>query len=214
MDQAKNFAKATVDPEGNYDDTSTSIDLLAGDGLKLPAAPFNAVWWNASDFPDPSDDLGAEVVRVTAVSTDTLTIFRGQEGSDPHDHNLPGKTYKMIAGLTAKVINEQMLDVSKDGDNYSISAVGNLTIAPGGGLTALTLAPSVGQYALGDVDVNNSGAAFIADDSLGHLLLRGPLATDQVASATVAVGTLAGKLAIRDAGGAIVGYVPVYAAIT
>jgi hypothetical protein len=106
MDQAKNFAKGTVDDL--YDDLATSIDLVAADGLNFPTPPFNAVWWNVTDFPDPADDPNVEVIRVTAISTDTLTITRAQEGTTARDHNEGGKTFQLSAGLTAKVINSDV----------------------------------------------------------------------------------------------------------
>src|SRR5215216_5966318 len=101
MDAIKNFAKATVF-DGNYDDTATEIDVVASQGGRFPAAPFNAVWWNATDYPDPSDDPGVEIIRVTDVDADTLTITRGQEGTAAIEHNLAGKTYVLIAGMTAR----------------------------------------------------------------------------------------------------------------
>lgn len=103
LDNAKNFAKVTVST--GYNSSDTSIVLTTGHGAKMPTAPFNAVWYNATDYSDPSDDPNVEVVRVTAVSTDTLTVTRGQEGISATTKNTGGKTYKMIAGLTAKVIN-------------------------------------------------------------------------------------------------------------
>jgi hypothetical protein len=103
LDQAKNFAKATVST--GYDAAATSIVLNTGDGAKLPTAPFNVVWWNATDYPDPSDDPNVEIVRVTGKSSDTLTVTRAQESTSASTKNTAGKTYKMIAGLTAKTIN-------------------------------------------------------------------------------------------------------------
>lgn len=64
--------------------------------------PFNAVWYNATDYPDPTDDPNKEVVRVTAISTDTLTITRAQEGTSAATHNTASKTYQLVAGPTAK----------------------------------------------------------------------------------------------------------------
>ena len=126
MDEAKNFAKGTVD--GLYDDTDTSINLIAGDGARFPTPPFNATWWDATDFPDPSDDPNREIVRVTAISTDTLTVTRGQEGTSAFTHDTEGKVYRLIAGLTAKVINDEMLNMSRDGDDVFIIENGILTI--------------------------------------------------------------------------------------
>ena len=106
LDNAKNFAKVTVST--TYDASATSIVLTGGHGAKLPTAPFNAVWWNSTDYSDPSDDPNVEIVRVTAISTDTLTVTRGQESVTATTKNTGGKTYKMIAGLTAKTVNTDL----------------------------------------------------------------------------------------------------------
>lgn len=103
LDTAKNFAKATVST--GYDASATSIVLSGGHGAKLPTVPFNATWWNSTDYPDPADDPNVEIVRVTAISTDTLTVTRAQESTSASTKNTAGKTYKMIAGLTAKSLN-------------------------------------------------------------------------------------------------------------
>jgi hypothetical protein len=44
-------------------------------------------------------------VRVTAISTDTLTVTRAQESTSASTKNTASKTYKMIAGLTAKTFD-------------------------------------------------------------------------------------------------------------
>lgn len=106
LDSAKNFAKVQVST--GYDASAVSIVLTTGHGAKLPTAPFNAVWWNFTDYPDPSDDPNVEIVRVTVVATDTLTVTRAQESTSATTKNEGGKTYKMIAGLTAKVINTDL----------------------------------------------------------------------------------------------------------
>jgi hypothetical protein len=111
FDNAKNFAKATVST--GYDAVATSIVLSSGHGAKLPTAPFNATWWNSTDYADPSDDPNVEVVRVTAISTDTLTVIRGQEGISASTKNTASKTYKMIAGLTAQTVNKDILGNGK-----------------------------------------------------------------------------------------------------
>jgi hypothetical protein len=102
---AKNFAKATVST--TYDASATSIALTTGHGARFPTAvPFNVVWWNSTDYGDPADDPNREIVRVTAIATDTLTVVRGQEGTSASTKNTSAKTYKMIAGLVASHVNE------------------------------------------------------------------------------------------------------------
>jgi len=110
MDSFKNFAKVTVST--GYDASATSIVLSGGHGAKLPTAPFNATWWNSTDYADPTDDPNVEIVRVTAIVTDTLTVTRGQESISATTKNTASKTYKMIAGLTAKTLNT---DISAGG---------------------------------------------------------------------------------------------------
>ncbi len=120
VDNAKNFAKVTVST--GYDASATSIVLSSGDGAKLPTVPFNVVWWNSTDYADPSDDPNVEIVRVTARTTDTLTVSRAQEGTSASTKNTSGKTYKMIAGLTAKVINTDLqLPVMRACTDFSAS---------------------------------------------------------------------------------------------
>lgn len=106
VDAAKNFGKVTVST--GYDASAVSVVLSTGDGAKLPTVPFNATWWNATDYPDPSDDPNVEIVRVTGIATDTLTVTRAQESTSASTKNTAGKTYKMLAGLTAKAINTDL----------------------------------------------------------------------------------------------------------
>jgi hypothetical protein len=106
VDNAKNFAKVTVST--GYDAAATSIVLNTGDGAKLPTMPCNMVWWNVTDYPDPTDDPNVEIVRCTALATDTLTVTRAQESTTASTKNTASKTYKMVAGLTAKVINTDL----------------------------------------------------------------------------------------------------------
>lgn len=102
MDAFKNFAISDV--SAGYASGATSIVLATGGGAKFPAPPFNAVWWDTT-YPDPSSDPGAEIVRVTNVATDTLTITRAQEGTANANHNTGGRTYRLIAPLTAETLN-------------------------------------------------------------------------------------------------------------
>ena len=202
MDNAKNFAKVTVD--GGYDDTATSINLIAADGAKLPTAPFNAVWWNTTDYPDPADDPNKEIVRVTAIATDTLTVTRAQEGTAALEHQLEGKLYRMAAGLTAKTIND--LPFSWQGDLFRII-------------------PGIGKEILiGDPDADYNGTMLRVDDSTGRILfyagaggvfIDGKLGVGSSAAAST-LGTVVGKVAVYsdDALSNLIGYLPIYDSIT
>lgn len=104
MDLPKNFAKVTLST--GYNNSATSVVLSTGDGAKLPTAPFDAVWWNSTDYPDPSDDPNVEIIRCSARSTDTLTIARAKQGTSASNKNTGGKTYKMAVGMTAQVATD------------------------------------------------------------------------------------------------------------
>lgn len=226
MDAAKNFAKGTLST--GYDDAATSIVLNTGDGARFPAAPFNAVWWNATDFPDPADDPFVEIVRVTAISTDTLTITRAQESTAALTHELEGKVYKLIAPLTAKAINNEMLPVTRNGNDYHVAAPADLLIDSVGSLlvtavgtslrmnaqaVGVVLALEASSASLGDVDENNSGAAILINDSTGVVGHRGKIGTNQTAAATT-LGSVTKKLEIFDNAGNSLGFIPIYGSIT
>jgi hypothetical protein len=219
VDAIKNFAKAVVS-DGNYDASAIEIDVIAGHGDRLPVAPFNAVWWNATDYPDPSDDPGVEIIRVTAKSTDTLTITRAQEGTAAEDHNVAGKTYSLIAGMTARAITEMVGDVFGSGTAILVSAPDETielrqSATRGISIGANTTIEDPIGVDIGDVIGNgNSSYVSISDQNQRFSLFGMDFASDRTTSATVAVGTLAAKLAIRDGSGTIIGYIPIYSSIT
>lgn len=78
FDAHQNWAYGTVATAPSPATSGTSLVLTAGHGARFPTPPFNAVIWQSGVSALSSN---AEVVRVTAKSTDTLTITRAQEGS-------------------------------------------------------------------------------------------------------------------------------------
>lgn len=122
LDAVKNFGKCEVST--GYNDSATSIVLASGEGAKLPDpstdGQFNLVWYNADDYPDPSDDPNKEIVRCTARSSNTLTIIRAQEGTSASSKNTANKTYRMILTMTAKTI----ADI--DGHNHTHNNLSSL----------------------------------------------------------------------------------------
>jgi hypothetical protein len=155
LDPVRNFAKVTVSQ--GYDSNATQITLVTGDGAKLPdpatEGAFNLVWYNDTDYKDPADDPYVEIVRVTAKSGDTLTIQRGQEGTSAQNHNLSGKTYKMVLAMTKKMKDDieslgpvnrgrvwiahgdNVITFSKAHSNTNYRWVVSLVQAPMGGIT-------------------------------------------------------------------------------
>lgn len=96
---ARNNAVGTL--ASGIDSTTTTIVLTAGQGAKFPTTAegdwFGALY-NSTDYSAPHLDPNFEVVKVTARSTDTLTVVRGQDGTTAVSHNTVGKTYTFFNG--------------------------------------------------------------------------------------------------------------------
>lgn len=137
MDQIINFGKVTVST--GYAAGATSVVLSTGDGAKLPAAStgdssthYNLIWWNATDYPDASDDPNKEIVRVTNRSTDTLTVTRAQESTSDSSKNTTDKTYLMICAPTKKTMDDISSEkLNKTGLIIRHGRVGKVTTSGG-----------------------------------------------------------------------------------
>lgn len=180
MDQAKNFAKATLAATIDADDLSLTV--VATEGLRFPTPPFNAVVWNSTDYPDPADDPGVEIVRVTAISTDTLTITRAQEGTAASEHNIAGKTYQVITPLTAKIINNELAPVL---DQLADSGT-KFTINPNES-TGATFDRNLAITALGDYDSLGDGTKITINDSITTVTITKALILPDLPSTDPAV---------------------------
>lgn len=104
LDTVANFVQ--VQASTGYSSSATAITLQSGQGSKLPSAPFNLIWWNSTDYPNPANDPNVEIVRVTNIASDTLTITRAQEGTSATNKNTGGKTYSLVLAITAKMISD------------------------------------------------------------------------------------------------------------
>jgi hypothetical protein len=133
LDAAANFIKLTVST--GYGSSDTTIVLSSGGSL-LPTPPFNATWWNSTDYPDPSNDPNVEIVRVTVVSGNTLTITRAQEGTAASTKNTASKTYQIMLGITAKMITDIGNNLQKPWRLVNVSGTIN------GSNTTFTISPA------------------------------------------------------------------------
>lgn len=98
-DAHANFAISAVATAPSPASSGTSLVVTAGQGARFPAVPFNATVWPSGSSPDPSN---AEIVRVTARTTDTLTIVRAQEGTTARS--------VVVGDLIAATITKKTLD--------------------------------------------------------------------------------------------------------
>lgn len=136
----KNFAKAWVSI--GYNSVATSVVLVSGHGVKLPATfPYPVIWWNCSDYGAPEDDLFVEIVSVTARSTDTLTVVRAQDETSAQNHNLGGKTYCMVQSITKAMWDAIRTDIAA-------AAGGASSITTGSGSPEGVITKTVGNLYL------------------------------------------------------------------
>ena len=100
FDAHANFAYSTVATAPSPATSGTSLVVASGGGALFPTPPFNATVWPASQQPLAAN---AEIVRVTAISTDTLTIVRAQESSSARSI---GVGDQIAATITKKTITD------------------------------------------------------------------------------------------------------------
>jgi hypothetical protein len=114
LDPVQNLVKITT--IGLYGAGDTAVQISSDDAAKLPAGAYNVTWYNATDYGDPCDDPNAEIVRITAPGT-TLTIQRAAEqatgGGAASTKNTPNKVYRMILGITAKMMADIASNLQK-----------------------------------------------------------------------------------------------------
>ena len=114
LDPAKNFAYATVLTGIAAGATSLTVSNTLGSRFPDPASgAYNLILWNKTDYANPSEDPSVEIVRATALSTDTFTITRAQEGTSDVAHNTVGKQYAVAMSWTKKMRDDVETYVNK-----------------------------------------------------------------------------------------------------
>lgn len=109
LDAFKNLSFTTVATAPAPAASGTSLDVAAGTGTRFPAVPFNATVWPANTMPDPTT---AEIVRVTGISTDTLTITRTQEGTSARTIVAGDQIAATVTALTLDTLSAEIATVS------------------------------------------------------------------------------------------------------
>ena len=121
FDAHLNFAYGTVATAPSPATSGTSLVLTSGHGARFPTPPFNAVIWVAGASALSSN---AEVVRVTAKSTDTLTITRAQEGSS-------ARTVVVGDQIAAAITSKTLTDVETALNNLAAAATYTTLVGDG-----------------------------------------------------------------------------------
>lgn len=110
-----NLAVSTVATAPSPATSGTSLVVAAGEGARFPSSgSFPATVWPQGQNPTPAN---AEIVLVTAVSTDTLTITRAQEGTS-------ARTVVVGDYLAATVTAKSLTDIEAQTDYVIDTQIG------------------------------------------------------------------------------------------
>jgi hypothetical protein len=94
-----------ADVVSSFDGASTSLTVGAGQGARFPATtPFNALLYDRDVYENPADAWyagAAELVSVTDVTEDVLTVERAQEGGSAAFTGLANHNYRLLLDDTA-----------------------------------------------------------------------------------------------------------------
>jgi hypothetical protein len=146
VDPFKNFSYGTVLTAPSPATSGTSLVLNSGQGALFPQpstdGAFNVVIWPTAAQPTAAT---AEIARVTARSTDTLTITRTQEGFGPRtvvvgDQVMMGPTAKVFSDYKLLLRNQAWMPTGaisetfprdNRGDAATVTSTGLLYLAGG-----------------------------------------------------------------------------------
>lgn len=119
FDAHANFAVSAVATAPSPASTGTSLTVTAGDGAGFPTPPFNATVWPPGQIPSHTN---AEIVRVTAIATDTLTFVRTQEGTSARLITVGDQIQAPITVKTLTDIETQVVAPSPTGNSTTDTA--------------------------------------------------------------------------------------------
>ena len=118
---------------------------------------FDVTFYNSTDYPNASDDPLKEIVRVTARTSDALTITRAQQGTAASAKNTASKVYLMVLTPTKRT------DDYTNGKttSYAPSGAGTTTIDVSlSKVSVMTMPAATQTIALSNVEV---GQLFIIE---------------------------------------------------
>ena len=125
MDAHTNLAYSTVATAPSPATTGTSLVVAAGEGTRFPdpatVGAYNVVVCAVDELPIPTN---AEIVRVTAKSTDTLTIVREQESTTARTVVVGDAIFAAVTAKTLSDIEQQFIRYTYDDSSTADSDPG------------------------------------------------------------------------------------------
>lgn len=152
---------------------------MSGQGTRFPTVPFNATIWAIGEIPVPSN---AEIVRVTNIVGDVLTITRAQEGSSARSVIIGDQ---IAATITAKTLTD--IETAFAGTNGAITA-GSITVNSSGvsvNVAPHTASAAAGSFSFGTLSFSNANGVTFGTSA-------GPAITASVATSLTNINLSAG----------------------
>lgn len=104
LDPTANFARSTLSNSPGTEDTTFTLTDASAFPDPSTEGEYNITVYDGAQG-SASNDPNAEICRVTAKSTNDLTVTRAQEGTTAQDYS-GGGTFRVIAGITAKMFSD------------------------------------------------------------------------------------------------------------
>lgn len=169
FDSHANLAISAVATAPSPATSGTSLTVTSGQGSRFSTPPFNATVWQNGQLPSPAN---AEIVRVTNITGDTLTITRAQE-------NTTARTVVTGDQIAETVTVKTLTDIETAvGIVYEAPSAVRLVKAQGGGTddTAAIKAAIAGVAADGVADGSYVGRVLL-DSRGGPFTVNGAVDT-------------------------------------
>jgi len=192
VDALKNFAYSSVATPPSPATSGTTLTVTAGQGALFPAAPFDATVWPSGVQPLSTN---AEIVRVTAVATDTLTITRAQYGTTAQSITAGYQIAQTIDANLLTQIATMGGDVSGTTNASTVAKLQGYSIYPGAPSNGNTLiynsATGWTPASLTNVSTFSAGTTGLTPSSAtsGSVTLAGTLAASNGGTGLTSVGT-------------------------
>lgn len=229
FDDHSNFGYGVVAIAPAPANTGTTLSLGAGQGALFPAAPFNCTVWPAGVNPIASN---AEIVRVTAIVGDDLTIDRAQEGTSAVAIAVGYQIANTTSVKVFKDMEDTMLQfvaaggvsctapgvIFSNSNNVTFGAAGNVVTASfAGGGGGVAISADANSQSTGTVIFSNSNGISFGMDINGTLTASHngitsqtvqPQSTQPVAASASNGSFLFSTLGFSDANGVTFGTGP------
>lgn len=146
--------------------SGTSLTITAGQGVNFPAAPF---WATAAPYGTLPTLANAEIVLVTAVSTDTFTITRAQKGTSGQSIAIGWSISNVITAEDVTPVGSILPYAGRTAPNGYLLCFGQTVSQSTYAALFQTISPNLGAVAITNASpavVTLNGHGFITGDQL------------------------------------------------